>query len=73
VLLKSAKRAIGRAEIIIFFPAFGCAAGWRQLICRTIWFHGSSLPIRAHSAIRPNLIARLIKGCRGDAPAGYFA
>jgi hypothetical protein len=32
----------------------------------------SSLPIRPGSAISPNLIARLIKGCRGDVTAGCF-
>jgi ADP-ribosylglycohydrolase len=35
-------------------------------------FHGSSLPISAGSAISAAFIARLIKGCRGDAHAGYF-
>jgi hypothetical protein len=33
---------------------------------------GSSLPIRRGSAISPAFIARLIKGCRGDAHAGYL-
>jgi large subunit ribosomal protein L35 len=33
---------------------------------------GSSLPIGPGSAISPNFIARLIKGCRGDVPAGCF-
>jgi hypothetical protein len=63
-----AKKAMRRVDIVILF----LLAGWRQVICRTIWFHGSSLPIRAHSAISPNFIARLIKGCRGDVPAGRF-
>jgi large subunit ribosomal protein L35 len=30
------------------------------------------LPIRPGSAISPSFIARLIKGCRGDVPAGCF-
>jgi large subunit ribosomal protein L35 len=30
------------------------------------------LPIRPRSVISPAFIARLIKGCRGDAHAGYF-
>ena len=38
-------------------------------MCRTIWFRGSSLPIRPRSAISPNFIARLIKGCRVDVRA----
>jgi hypothetical protein len=33
---------------------------------------GSSLPIAPHSAISADFIARLIKGCRGDVPAGYL-
>jgi large subunit ribosomal protein L35 len=33
---------------------------------------GSSLPIRLSSVISPHLIARLIKGCRGDDPCGFF-
>jgi hypothetical protein len=39
---------------------------------RAARFHGSSLPIRPGSAISPNFIARLIKGCRGDVPDGCF-
>jgi hypothetical protein len=69
--LKSAKTAIGRAEIIFFVPALTTtlmASG----ICQTTGFHGSSLPIRLGSAISANFIARLIKGCRGDVPAGCF-
>jgi large subunit ribosomal protein L35 len=42
------------------------------MIRRAIRFHGSSLPIRPGSAISANFIARLIKGCRGDAHAGYL-
>jgi hypothetical protein len=42
------------------------------MIRRAIRFRGSSLPIRPGSAISANFIARLIKGCRGDAHAGYF-
>jgi hypothetical protein len=34
---------------------------------------GSSLPKRPCSAISRNFIARLIKGCRGDGDAGFFA
>jgi hypothetical protein len=34
---------------------------------------GSSLPIRVGSAISAAFIARLIKGCRGDAYADYFS
>jgi hypothetical protein len=37
-----------------------------------IRFRGSSLPIARRSAISPPFIARLIKGCRGDVPAGCF-
>jgi hypothetical protein len=33
-------------------------------------FDGSSLPISLSSAISPDFIARLIKGCRVDARAG---
>jgi large subunit ribosomal protein L35 len=35
-------------------------------------FNGSSLPIVRTSAISPNFIARLIKGCRVDVRAGCF-
>jgi hypothetical protein len=35
-------------------------------------FCGSSLPIGSRSVISPTFIARLIKGCRVDARAGYF-
>jgi hypothetical protein len=69
--LKSAKRAIGRAEIIFFVPASATtlmASG----VCQRRGFDGSSLPIRPGSAISPNFIARLIKGCRGDVTAGLF-
>jgi len=70
--LKSAKKAIGRADIVIF-SCFLTAPLMAPVICQTIRFHGSSLPIWLCSAISANLIARLIKGCRGDVPAGYFA
>src|SRR6202171_2026055 len=39
-------------------------------MCRTIWFRDPSLPSRPRPAITPNLIARLIKGCRVDVRAG---
>ena len=42
-------------------------------MCQTTRFHGSSLPIWLGSAISATFIARLIKGCRGDVPAGCFA
>jgi hypothetical protein len=55
---------------VVMFPPFWLRRGWRQPICQTIRFYGSSLPIPLSSAISPTFIARLIKGCRGDAHAG---
>src|ERR1700688_1252844 len=66
---KSAEKAIDRADVVMF-PCFLAAPWWRQPICQTIRFYGSSLPIPLGSAISPAFIARLIKGCRGDAHAG---
>jgi len=42
------------------------------VIRRSIQFRGSSLPTGDGSAISANFIARLIKGCRGDAHADYL-
>jgi large subunit ribosomal protein L35 len=46
--------------------------GWRQIVRHNSWLDGSSLPICLGSAISAAFIARLIKGCRGDDPAGRF-
>jgi hypothetical protein len=70
--LKLAKKPTGWAEIVICFLFFYGAAARRQLMCQATRFHGSSLPIRLRSAISAAFIARLIKGCRGDDPAGCF-
>jgi hypothetical protein len=70
--LKSAKKAGGRSENIIF-SCFLTTPLMAQVIGQTIRFRGSSLPIWLRSAISANFIARLIKGCRGDVPAGCFA
>src|SRR5258708_36771588 len=67
--LRSAKSAIGRADILIFFPILAAAKA-REPMRRIKGFHGSSLPIWLGSAISANFIARLIKGCRVDARAG---
>jgi hypothetical protein len=48
--LKSAKKAIGRADIVIF-SRFLTAPLMAPVVCETIWFHGSSLPIWFGSAI----------------------
>jgi hypothetical protein len=55
-----------------FFLFFAVPLG-REPIRRTRQFDGSSLPIVLRSAISANFIARLIKGCRGNVPAGCFA
>jgi hypothetical protein len=66
---KSAEVAIGRADVVMF-SCLLARHRWREPISQTIPFYGSSLPIRRGSAISPAFIARLIKGCRGDAHAG---
>jgi hypothetical protein len=50
---------------------FGCAVNGVAHLS-AILFYGSSLPIQPASAISPDFIARLIKGCRVDARAGCF-
>jgi large subunit ribosomal protein L35 len=45
---------------------------WHHGVRQSIALHGSSLPIRFCSAISRRFIARLIKGCRVDARAGFF-
>jgi hypothetical protein len=71
--LTLATKAINRADIVIFSLLFDGTAGGGQWVCQAIQFHGSSLPIWLGSAISATFIARLIKGCRGDVPAGCFA
>jgi hypothetical protein len=66
-----AESATDRDEVVIF-PSLGLSRWWRRGVCRTIRFHGSALPSGLSSVISANFIARLIKGCRGDARAGRF-
>ena len=70
--LKSAKKAIGRAEIVIFSCFFDCAPDGasdpsNNPVPR---FIVANLVVLCH---KRKFIARLIKGCRGDVPAGCFA
>jgi hypothetical protein len=64
-MLKSANKAIDRAEIVIFRPILG-GGYWLSAAAPA---RGSSLPFGFSSAISPTFIARLIKGCRVDARA----
>jgi hypothetical protein len=67
----SAKRAGNRAEIVIFSLIRWVKTTFR-LSRESKTYAGSSLPISSSSAISAAFIARLIKGCRGGAHAGYL-
>jgi hypothetical protein len=69
--LKSARAAVGRANVVILPCPFRLRVNGVAHLS-AILFCGSSLPIQPSSAISPNFIARLIKGCRVDARAGCF-
>jgi hypothetical protein len=59
------EKAIVRAENVIGVCSLRGHEGLHA-VCQRIIAGGSSLPIRVSSVISPHLIARLIKGCRGD-------
>jgi hypothetical protein len=61
------EKAIVRAENVIgVLLSSGRGHERRHAVCQRNIAGGSSLPIRVSSVISPHLIARLIKGCRGD-------
>jgi hypothetical protein len=70
VRLKWAKKPSAWAEAGIFSVLAEPAR--EGLLAQTKPFYGSLLPIWPGSAISPTFIARLIKGCRVDVPAGYL-
>ena len=77
---KMDRKALGRRKLVKvaidwadmdMFSLFWLGSARHQPIRLILRFRGSSLPIGFGSAISPDFIARLIKGCRVDVRAGY--